>query len=83
MIDQNEASKRIGGIESLELQLSIMQRDIYNRKANLLQTFYGFAMEEIDCNSIIKSYTDNIFTIDENVFCDIDEAMEYAASNLT
>lgn len=74
MISQLEASKRIGSIEALENQLSRLQKEVYTRKANLLQTYYGFKME-------FKSHTAYTFTIDENIFCDIDDAMEFAVTN--
>jgi len=78
-IGYKEASKRIACIELIESQISSMQKDLYNRKANLLQTHYDFKMEKIDLPYL--SYTDNTFSIDENIFCDIDDALEFALTN--
>ncbi len=81
MIDKKEADKRIYAIEALELELLGRQKSIYNRKANLLQTYYGFEMHSFGLDCRFKTYTDHTFTIDGNVFCDIDDAMEFALTN--
>lgn len=83
MITKEEALKRIAVIDHIDDELSRMTKENYNRKANILQTYYGFEMIEIDREKEIKHrcHTDYMFTKDENVFAEIDDALEYAKTN--
>jgi predicted NUDIX family phosphoesterase len=85
MITKEEALKRTAVIDHIDGELINMLRDNYNRKANILQTYYGFEMRKIDPENELRyrSYKDYIFIKDENVFAEIDEAFEYARSNLS
>lgn len=78
MITKDEANKRMGGIEALESQLNNLSSEIYDRKSNVLQTYYGFDISPPTDDFI---YTSDIFIKEGNVFTDIDEAMEYAKTN--
>ena len=85
MITKEESFKRIAVIDHIDGELTCMSRDNYNRKANILQTYYGFEMRKIDPENELKcrSYSDYIFIKNENVFAEIDDAFEYARTNFS
>lgn len=75
----HEAKARKAAIDALEQQADSLAREIYNRKANLLQTFYAFEMLPVTL-SRFRSYTDNIFVKGDQTFADVDNALEFAES---
>lgn len=82
MISKEEADKRIGAIEALEKHAAHINQEIYNRKSNLLQTYYGFEISPYNIDIDKQwSYTDFTYTREDQVFCDIDDALEYARAN--
>ena len=65
-------------ILALEKIKEFVVNKIYSIKLNMLKEYYGFTLEVPDDDIAFLSY---IFTKDGNVFCDIDEALEFAESN--
>lgn len=70
-------------INYIESQIIDLNRALYNRKANLLQTCYGFEMQEIPASQLYnRTYQDNTFVYEDKVFLDIDEALDFAKNEI-
>lgn len=80
IIGIHEAKARKAVIDALEQQADVLAREIYNRKANLLQTFYEFEMLPVPIANF-RGYTDNIFVKGDKTFADIDDALEFAETD--
>ena len=95
MITEKEAARRISVIDHIDGELATSAsvgyynrksiKENYDRKANILQTYYDFEMRKIDPENKLRyrSYTDYIFIKDEIVFAEIHDAFEYAKANFS
>ena len=72
-------NRSVAAIKALEELKAYIEHKIYNRKVNIIQTFYGFTLDSIEADGVLSQ----VFIKSENVFCDIDEALEFAETNFS
>ena len=77
-ISKQEFEIRQAIIEHMEVYVANLQEDITNRKANILQTWYGMKLHETTDPTLYGYY----FTYEDETFLDVDHAMEYAEENI-
>lgn len=77
-ISRDKYLERMAVITYMENEVIKKMHEIYDRKSNILQCYFGFECEPILVDGMPSSYTDNTFTKGDKVFLDVDDALEYA-----